>query len=354
MLLYGAYVLLNCDKSLREWSFPSIAWGRCSFNLNPFDKGIDICTKDMNAKPPTEILLLLCSRGYSNRSTAKKEICDALSKRHRMIQVLEGKSESDLLHSDISNGVESLHVGVSECASPNTNFIYVSKSVESRQTAIRWWKKPLSSFKGDCTREKLQILHRDQGLPPSWNAQCNYLCSTSTNKNKCACQIKGTRFELEIFETNGRGLGLRTAKGQSIKKGDIICNYEGEIVTAAEAKKRDEESYTRNVGSYIINLDEKGEICIDATQMRSASAFINHSCAESNTQLTRALSDHLDDRFPLLVFRAKQDIGELQELTFNYVKGMPDGEKPTACCSQCSREHCLCRQCTEIEHKKHV
>lgn len=351
MLLYGAHVLLNCDSSLREWSFPSIAWGRCSSNLNPFDKGIDICTKDMNAKPPTEILLLLCSRGYSNRSTIK-EICDALSKRHRMIQVLEGKSESDLLHSDMSNGVESLPVRVSECAFSNTNFIYVSKSVESRQTAIRWWKKSLCSFEGDCTREKLQILHRDQGLPPSWNAHCNYLCLTSTSKKTCACQIKGTRFELEIFETNGRGLGLRTAKGQSIKKGDIICNYEGEIVTAAEAKKRDEELYSGNVGSYIINLDEKGEICIDATQMRSASAFINHSCAESNTQLTRALSDHLDDRFPLLVFRAKQDIGELQELTFNYVKGMRGGEKPVGFCSQCRREHCLCRQCTEIEHKK--
>ena len=91
---------------------------------------------------------------------------------------------------------------------------------------------------------------------------------------------------------------------------------------------------------------------LDATQMRSASAFINHSCAESNTQLARALSDHLDDRFPLLVFRAKQDIGELQELTFNYVKGMPGGEKPTGFCSQCRCEHCLCRQCTEIEHKK--
>lgn len=353
MLLFGAYLLLNCDGSLGEWNFPSIAWGRDSSKLTPFEKGIDICLKDMNAKPPTEILLLLRSRGVER---GLEDIRHTLEKRRKMIQVMNGMTESDLLHSDASIGVESLPVRVSESASLKTNFFYVSRSVESRETAIRWFdcrsgrKKCLSSFEGNCTKEKLKKLHRDQSLPPSWRAFCNYLCLSKP----CSCQIEGLRFGLEIFETNDRGLGLRTAKGVSIKKGDIICKYEGEIVSASEAKNRDEEyAKAGEMGSYTINLNEKGEVCIDATVVRSASAFINHSCAESNTYLFRALGHHLDEQFPSLVFRAKQDIGELEELTFNYVKGMPDGEKPTGLCSECSREHCLCRQCTEIAHKKH-
>ena len=354
MLLFGAYLLLNCDDSLTEWNFPAIAWGRDSSKLTPFEKGIDIILKDMNAKPPTEMLLLLRNRGVSRGS---EDIRHALEKRHKMIQVMNGMTESDLLHSDASMGVESVPVRVSKHASLKTNFLYVTRSVESRETGIRWFdcragkKKCLSSFQGNCTKEKLKKLHRDQSLPPSWRAYCNYLCSS---KASCSCQIEGLRFGLEIFETNGRGLGLRTAAGVSIKKGDIICNYEGEIVSALEAKRRDEEyAKSGEMGSYTINLDEKGSVCIDATVVRSASAFINHSCAESNTYLFRAIGHHLDEQFPFLVFRAKQDIGELEELSFNYVKGMPDGQKPTGLCSECNREHCLCHQCTEIEHKKH-
>lgn len=354
MLLFGAYLLLNCDDSLTEWNFPAIAWGRDSSKLTPFEKGIDIILKDMNAKPPTEMLLLLRNRGVSRGS---EDIRHALEKRHKMIQVMNGMTESDLLHSDASMGVESVPVRVSKHASLKTNFLYVTRSVESRETGIRWFdcragkKKCLSSFQGNCTKEKLKKLHRDQSLPPSWRAYCNYLCSS---KASCSCQIEGLRFGLEIFEANGRGLGLRTAAGVSIKKGDIICNYEGEIVSALEAKRRDEEyAKSGEMGSYTINLDEKGSVCIDATVVRSASAFINHSCAESNTYLFRAIGHHLDEQFPFLVFRAKQDIGELEELSFNYVKGMPDGQKPTGLCSECNREHCLCHQCTEIEHKKH-
>ena len=354
MLLFGAYLLLNCDDSLTEWNFPAIAWGRDSSKLTPFEKGIDIILKDMNAKPPTEMLLLLRNRGVSRGS---EDIRHALEKRHKMIQVMNGMTESDLLHSDASMGVESVPVRVSKHASLKTNFLYVTRSVESRETGIRWFdcragkKKCLSSFQGNCTKEKLKKLHRDQSLPPSWRAYCNYLCSS---KASCSCQIEGLRFGLEIFEANGRGLGLRTAAGVSINKGDIICNYEGEIVSALEAKRRDEEyAKSGEMGSYTINLDEKGSVCIDATVVRSASAFINHSCAESNTYLFRAIGHHLDEQFPFLVFRAKQDIGELEELSFNYVKGMPDGQKPTGLCSECNREHCLCHQCTEIEHKKH-
>lgn len=348
MLLFGTYLMLNCDISLKEWHFPAIAWGRDSRRHTPFEKGIHICEHIMNATPPTEILLLLKNRGFG---PGLPQITRAIQKRDKMLQVLYEMKESELLHSDASMGMEAVPVRVCESASLKKNFFYVSRSIESRETAIRWFdcrsgeKKCLSTFQGDCTEDNRKKLHRDQNLPPSWRAYCNYLCSSS---KPCSCHIEGLRFGLEIFETNDRGLGLRTAKGVSIKKDDVICNYVGEIVTALEAKRRDEEyAIAGEIGSYTFNLDEKGDVCIDATKMRSAAAFINHSCAESNTCLFRALGHHLDEKFPYLVFCAKQDIGELQELTFNY------GQKPTALCSDCNRMHCLCRQCTELEHRKH-
>ena len=352
MLLYGTYVLLNCDSNLKEWNLPSLVWGRDSNNLTPFEKGIDICTKDMNAKPPTEILLLLRNRGVDRRL---EDIRKALVTRQRMLQVLNDSVERDLLHFDLSMGVESVPLRVDKSVSMSTDFFYISRSVESRDIAIRWFdcrsgnKKSLSFFEGQCTITKLKKLHHDQCLPSSWQVFCNYLCSSM----ECSCQVEGLRFGLEVFRTNGRGLGLRTAKGVTIKEGEVICNYEGEIISVVEARRRDDLYAERGeIGSYTFNLDESGDVCIDATAMRSASAFINHSCAMSNTYLSRGLGPHLDERIPFLVFRAKEDICELQELTFNYIKGNPDGEKPVAYCSECSREHCLCQQCAQIEHKK--
>lgn len=358
MLLFGTYLMLNCDVSLKDWNFPNIAWGRDSRKHTPFKKGIRTCIENMGVKTPTEILLLLKNRGADGVlptiQLVLKKRNEMLLKTNQTLQLVYKKTESDLLHSDASMGMEPEPVGVIESASASLkrdDFFYVSRSIESRETAVRWFdcrsakKKCLSTFQGDCTEDKRKKLHRDQNLPPSWRAYCNYLCSSS---EPCSCHIDGLRFRLEIFDTNDRGLGLRTAKGVSIKKDDVICNYVGEIVTALEAKRRDEEyANAGEMGSYIFNLDEKGDVCIDATKIRSAAAFINHSCAESNTCLFRALGHHLDEKFPYLVFCAKQDIGELEELTFNY------GQKPTALCSDCDRMHCLCRQCTELEHRKH-
>jgi SET domain-containing protein len=158
---------------------------------------------------------------------------------------------------------------------------------------------------------------------------------------------------LEVFETSGRGFGLRTSKGVAIKRNEIICTYAGEIITSKEARKRDSEyEKTAAKGSYMLDADEKGNYCIDATKFRSVAALINHSCSESNCELYRALSNHLDMNFPQLQLRAKEDIGELTELTFNYVRGKEDsGEKPFGYCSECQGDHCLCRQCCIKAHK---
>mmetsp|Transcript_50014 Transcript_50014/g.106431 ORF Transcript_50014/g.106431 Transcript_50014/m.106431 type:complete len:235 (+) Transcript_50014:2-706(+) len=232
-------------------------------------------------------------------------------------------------------------------------------NVESRGTAIRWFDcrsgkgKQLNSFDGACTPNSLKILHRNQGIPSSWMSYCNYLCECRSkqilNGKKCKCALaeEGAHHGLEVFETSdGRGFGLRVRKGATIKKDETLCHYAGEIITSKEAKRRDHENSESRIGSYLLDMDEKRQYCIDATYFRSAAAFINHSCAEPNCRLFRALGSHLDANFPHLGLRAKEDIGELTELTFNY------GEKPEGICVECHGVHCLCRHCKELNHER--
>ena len=74
----------------------------------------------------------------------------------------------------------------------------------------------------------------------------------------CDCQLAeaGVHCKLEVFKTlDGRGLGVRTAKGVSIKKDQIICHYSGEIITAKESKKRDVEyAKAGHKGSYLLDM----------------------------------------------------------------------------------------------------
>ena len=166
----------------------------------------------------------------------------------------------------------------------------------------------------------------------------------------CDCQLAeaGVHFKLEVFKTpDGRGFGVRTAKGVSIKKNQVVCHYSGEIITAKESKKRDlEYAKAGHQGSYLLDIDKKREYTIDATKFRSVAALLNHSCSLSNCKLFRASGNHLDTNFPHVGLQATEDIGELTELTFNY------GQEPTGMCPTCHVEHCLCRACCDLAHKK--
>ena len=361
MLLFGSYLLLNCDDSLRGWDVPEIAWGKDNKLLTPFKSGIDAIIKNMDMRPPVEILLLLCGRGAKE---SPEHITQALDTRHRMMVVMKGLDDKQaLLRLDISMGLEQVPIPFVGKSGSLPAFMYVTRYVESRSTAVRWFDcrcrkyKQLLPFGGNCTSNSLKILHQKQRIKSSWKTYCNYLCECRGNQllqkiGDCNCQLaeNGLHHGLEVFDTSdGRGFGVRTAKGVTIKKHEIICHYSGEIITSQEAKRRDEYYAHSHKGSYILDMDEKGQYCIDATTVRSAAALINHSCSESNCELFRALGNHLDADFPYLGLCAKKDIGELTELQFNYIKGS-SGEKPTSFCLECLRVHCLCQQCTKVAH----
>jgi len=359
MLLYGAYILLNCDDSLSDWELPSIAWPRLEFGkkaLTPFEIGIESIITNMNSRPPVETLLLLCNRGAHERP---KDIQNALEIRQKMLMTMKGiDSITTLQRSDISSGLEPDAIPVIGDGVPS--FMYVAKNIETRHVAINWFEcregksRQLLSFKGQCCPSSLKLLHQRQKVRANWQTHCNYLCESRESNVKCKCQRAedGVHTGLEVFKTSNRGYGVRTAQGVTIRKHEIVCHYAGEIISATEAKKRDEK-YSKEgiIGSYILDCDEKGEYCIDATNYQSLAALVNHSCGGTNCELVRIHGSHLDDRFPTLVLKAKEDIGELTELNFNYTKGNQGGDKPTGHCSECNETHCLCQYCCEIAHK---
>lgn len=364
MLLYGTYILLNCDDSLSDWELPKIAWPKIVLGkklLTPFEIGIESIITNMNTRPSVETLLLLCNRGVHERP---KDIQNALETRQKMIMAMKSiDSISALQRSDISSGLEPDAIPVIGEDVPSFS-MYVAKNIETRNTAINWFEcrngkasRQLSSFKGQCCPSSLKLLHQRQKVRANWQTYCNYLCESRESNAKCKCQRAedGVHTGLEVFNTSGKGFGVRTAQGITIRRHEIVCHYAGENISATEAKRRDEE-YSRNgiIGSYLLDMDEKADYCIDSTHYRSLAALINHSCGGTNCELVRMHGLHLDDRFPQLVLRAKEDIGELTELNFNYTKGTKskqDEDKPTGYCSECSKTHCLCQYCCDIVHK---
>ena len=300
MFLYGAYILLkHCDD--RVWNFPKVAWpkiasGRENKLLTPFESGIESIITNMSVRPPVEILLLMCARGTHERPD---DIHKALGTRQRMMMAMKGVDSKDaLMKTDITAGLEPVAIPVNSNNIPSFT-AYIARCIETRTTAIRWMdcrygggaSKQLALFRGQCNSESLKRLHHQQGARPSWKSYCNYLCSaeqTGPNRLKCKCQIaeEGVHHGIEVFETAEQGFGIRTRKGVIIKKHEIICHYAGEIIPSDEAKRRDDE-YAKNAhqGSYIFDLDEAGNYCIDATNYRSMAALINHSCSEPTCEL---------------------------------------------------------------------
>jgi len=109
----------------------------------------------------------------------------------------------------------------------------------------------------------------------------------------------------------GRGLFA----GNFIPKRAKIGEFEGEIVTIAEARRR--AAKLRIVA--IVELERKA---IDARGMRSGFRFINHSC-EPNTFMRRT-----KDRAE---FYALRDIAKGEELTLDYEDSHHEGRLRCRC-----------------------
>ncbi|KAF2472195.1 SET domain-containing protein [Lindgomyces ingoldianus] len=155
--------------------------------------------------------------------------------------------------------------------------------------------------------------------------ECNDNCKCGPN-----CRNKNVQFgrtvELEIFKTaSSRGWGLRCR--QKLYEGQFIDTYRGEIITDAEATRREEATSSKDKASYLYSLDKFKEsegledediYVVDGEYMGGPTKFMNHSCEPNCRQYTVSYNKH-DPKVYDLAFFACRDIEKGEELTFDYL-----------------------------------
>ena len=153
------------------------------------------------------------------------------------------------------------------------------------------------------------------------------------------CRNKNVQFgrmvEVEIFRTTGgRGWGLRCK--EDLHEGQFIDTYRGEVITDAEATRRENAS-SKAKASYLYSLDKFAEsenidakdiYVVDGEFMGGPTKFMNHSCDPNCRQYTVSYNKH-DPRVYDIAFFACRFIPAGEELTFDYLdkdEGEPMGE----------------------------
>ncbi|CAI2184172.1 4554_t:CDS:2 [Funneliformis geosporum] len=97
-------------------------------------------------------------------------------------------------------------------------------------------------------------------------------CPCGDNCSNQRFQKKERVKELEVIETPNKGFGLRTKV--PVRKGQLIIEYRGEVISHETAKQRMETLYKNRRHSYFLDY-EKGEV-LDGGSRGTEARFINH------------------------------------------------------------------------------
>lgn len=152
--------------------------------------------------------------------------------------------------------------------------------------------------------------------------ECNDNCNCGSDCRNKNVQF-GRKVELEIFRTKGgRGWGLRCR--EDLHEGQFIDTYRGEVITDAEATRRENTS-SKSKASYLFTLDKFAEsegiqdpYVVDGEFMGGPTIFMNHSC-DPNCRMYVVSYNKNDPRVYDLAFFAHRDIPAGEELTFHYL-----------------------------------
>ncbi|XP_048186238.1 histone-lysine N-methyltransferase NSD3 isoform X3 [Perognathus longimembris pacificus] len=143
------------------------------------------------------------------------------------------------------------------------------------------------------------------------------------------CFTKRLYPDAEVIKTERRGWGLRTKR--SIKKGEFVNEYVGELIDEEECRLRIKRAHENSVTNFYMLTVTKDRI-IDAGPKGNYSRFMNHSCNPNcETQKWTVNGDVRVGLFALC------DIPAGMELTFNYNLDCL-GNGRTAC--HCGADNC--------------
>ncbi|XP_015195713.2 histone-lysine N-methyltransferase NSD3 isoform X2 [Lepisosteus oculatus] len=172
------------------------------------------------------------------------------------------------------------------------------------------------SLDSECLNRMLQYECHPQVCPAGENCQ-----------NQCF--TKRLYPETEVIKTEGRGWGLKTKK--SLKKGEFVTEYVGELIDSEECRQRIKHAHENHVTNFYMLTLTKDRV-IDAGPKGNYSRFMNHSCSPNcETQKWTVNGDVRVGLFALC------DIETETELTFNYNLDCL-GNGRTTC--HCGAENC--------------
>ncbi|GFS20713.1 histone-lysine N-methyltransferase SETMAR [Elysia marginata] len=106
---------------------------------------------------------------------------------------------------------------------------------------------------------------------------------------------------------------------ESLKRLSFVCEYAGELIDKAEAKKRLQEADKSGESNYLICLKEHSQgsfLCtfVDPRHVGNLGRFINHSCDPNLVMLPVRVNHSI----PRLALFSRQDLEAGEELTFDY------------------------------------
>ncbi|KAG0315909.1 Histone-Lysine N-Methyltransferase ash1l [Linnemannia gamsii] len=157
----------------------------------------------------------------------------------------------------------------------------------------------------------------------SAHCPCGDLCSNQR------FQKRHNEDSLRVIWTQERGFGIQTTA--PIKKGNLVIEYRGEVISQAECHKRMEGIYKNNKNFYFLEY-EKGEV-VDACQKGTNARFVNHSCSP-NSQIEKWF---LNGEMSIGIFAA-QDIPAGAEISYDYNFSSFSGAQKQKC--RCGAPNC--------------
>ncbi|KAL4226563.1 hypothetical protein ACF0H5_014548 [Mactra antiquata] len=255
---------------------------------------------------------------------------------------------------DIASGSENIVITMEEGTPIDklNDFQYVCCNIPSAETDTRAFEEQIQgctcegvscditkSTSCECMRfgptydSDGKLLSPGQSDSKSVFLECNSSCKCLQS---CANRVvqNGIRHRLQLFYDQDKGFGVRTQ--DSIKCGEFVCEYTGEILTEFEATRRARDQSRKGI-NFIFVLREhvtSGIVTtfIDPSSSGNIGRFINHSC-EPNMCIRPVRVHNL---VPRVCFFVNRDIKAGEELAYSY--GSCDGYqsaendgKPTVC-----------------------
>ena len=155
--------------------------------------------------------------------------------------------------------------------------------------------------------------------PCSSNSNCiNHMLMCECNPAMCPAgdKCQNQRFQkleyakTEIFKTNQRGWGLKTA--ECVPAGTLVVEYVGELLNEKSCYQRIKIAQSKGEKNfYMLNIDK--DVIVDAGQKGNLARFMNHSC-QPNCETHKWTVNGMT----CIGLFAIDDIEQGEELTFDY------------------------------------